>query len=374
MAAERPAPFILAAAWLALTGFAPPRETALPYDLAALINGSAAGVLPPVEPGEQYPTSQRERVVSPPSAAAAAPVAPQPRRTSWTLTVDASVTGDSNITNGTGLDTIFVDGGSGPANIPVDPAFREKAAVGLGASASASLRTPIGGGATLAFDAESYAIRYPGEAGNDDSSALVAGGIALAGGGGSGVVQVTAFDRWYGGDSAMRGLGVRGNWRQDVEGGGHVALYVDARTFESDWGDPLTGRSASLYLSYDKPLDATFTAAGGIYGRRDWMRDDAFSNLELGAYGSLTHYLGKALTGGISAGLSRSWYDAPLVYLSPDERRDWRAYGSLWITTRKPVALGFYPSLTYTYNRTSSSVSFYKADRHRLRLGVSRSF
>ena len=38
------------------------------------------------------------------------------------------------------------------------------------------------------------------------------------------------------------------------------------------------------------------------------------------------------------------------------------------------VAWGLHPSLTYTYNRTSSSIAYYNSDRHRLRLGVKRKF
>jgi len=372
MAAKRLAPSLVAASWLALSGFAPEPRADLAYDMAVLGDG-AGSAYPPVEPGGQYPPEERERV-TPPAATPPPPRAAAPRKTSWTLSVDASVTGDSNITGGTSLDAIAIDTGAGPAPVPVDPAFRAKASIGLGASAAAGVRAPVSKTVSLAFDAEGYALRYPDSPGANDSSALAAAGIAVADGQSSGILQFTAYDRWYGGASASRGFGLRGNWRQAIGSGQHVGLYVDARVFESDWGDALTGRSASAFLSYDATLDPTTTAAGGLYLRRDWMHDDAFSNAELGGYVSLTHYLSSTVTGGISAGLGRSEYDSPLVYLSPEARRDWRAYASLWLTARKPVALGLYPSLTYTYGRTSSNIAFYRSDRHRLRLGVSRSF
>jgi outer membrane protein len=374
MAAKRLAPSLLAAAWLALTGFAPEPRSELPYDIAALLGGAAESGYPPVEPGGQYPPQERDRVSPPAASRPPARPAAAPRKTSWSLSVDASVTGDSNITGGTSLDSVAIDGGSGPVPVPVDPAFRAKSSIGVGASATAGVRAPVSDAVSLAFDAEGYALRYPDEPGANDSSALVAGGVAVAEGQGSGTLQLTAFDRWYAGASASRGVGLRGNWRQAIGGGQHVGLYLDARVFESDWGDALTGRSAAIFLSYDSPLDPATTAAGGVYLRRDWMHDDSFSNAELGAYASLTHYLSSAVTGGLSAGLSRSGYDAPLTYLSPEARRDWRAYASLWLTARKPIALGLYPSLTYTYGRTWSNIAFYRSDRHRLRLGVSRSF
>jgi len=372
MAAKRLAPSLLAAAWLALSGFAPEPRADLAYDMAVLDDG-AGSTYPPVEPGGQYPPEERDRV-TPPVAKPPPPRPAAPRKTSWTLNVDASVTGDSNITGGTSLDAVAIDSGSGPAPVPVDPAFRAKASVGLGASAAAGVRAPVSKAVSLAFDAEGYALRYADAPRANDSSALAAAGIAVAEGQGSGLLQLTAYDRWYGGASASRGFGLRGNWRQAIGGGQHVGLYLDARVFESDWGNALTGRSASVFLSYDATLDPATTAAGGIYLRRDWMHADAFSNSELGAYASLTHYLSPTVTGGVSAGLGRSGYDSPLVYLSPEVRRDWRAYASLWLTARKPLALGLYPSLTYTYGRTWSNVAFYRSDRHRLRLGLARSF
>jgi hypothetical protein len=79
-------------------------------------------------------------------------------------------------------------------------------------------------------------------------------------------------------------------------------------------------------------------------------------------------------TGGATAGLSRTVFDEPFLLLDPDPRSDWRFYASGWLTTRRPVAWGLHPSLTYTYGRTSSSVSYFTSDRHRLRLGVQRKF
>ncbi len=42
--------------------------------------------------------------------------------------------------------------------------------------------------------------------------------------------------------------------------------------------------------------------------------------------------------------------------------------------SRRPLAWGFSPSATYTYNRTDSNIAFYRSDRHRMRLGLLRRF
>jgi hypothetical protein len=121
-------------------------------------------------------------------------------------------------------------------------------------------------------------------------------------------------------------------------------------------------------------IDPTLSGSAGVYARASWLGDDAYSSREFGVYGGLSHYLSAHLVGGVTAGLGRVAYDGPLLLLSPDARSDWRAYGSLYVAARQPVLVGLTPSLTYTYNRTSSSIEFYRADRHRLRFGLSRTF
>ncbi|MBV8686379.1 MAG: DUF560 domain-containing protein [Alphaproteobacteria bacterium] len=362
-------PLVLAAA----TAAAAPGGQILPYDLAGVMGAASASLVQPVEPGEQYPPTLQDRTL-PTLPREAQPAPPRPAGgPRLSLTLDASITGDSNVTNATDRTSVAVDYGGGPLPVPLDPSLREKAGIGIGLSGSAGLKLPVAEGVSLAMGAEAYMVEYQGRRG-DDASLLGAGGIELSSGSGAGSLQLIAFDRWYGGAEAMKGYGVRANWREEVAKGRHVSLYLDARQFDSGYGRAFGGRQAGAWLSYDAVLDPTLTAAGGVYVRRDRLRDDAFASTEFGAYGNLTHYLSGDLTGGLGAGISRARFDAPVPFLSAEARRDWRYYGTVWITTRRPLAWGVFPSLTYTYSRTSSSVGFYDADRHRLRLGFSRSF
>ena len=154
----------------------------------------------------------------------------------------------------------------------------------------------------------------------------------------------------------------------------NLRLAIDARIFDSDYGEAFGGSQASVYLSYDSVLNPSLSVSGGLYVRREWLGDDAFSSLDAGAYGGLSAYLTRDLAGGLTAGLSRTVFDEPFFLLGPDPRTDWRPYASAWLSTRRPLGLGLHPSLTYTYSRTSSSVPYFSADRHRLRLGVQRKF
>ena len=118
---RRAALLFLTGAGLALAAFAPPSGPRLGYALDGLIETAAFS--PPVQPGEQYPPVGQDRTI----ATVPAPVpAPRPRHPDWTLSVDASVTADSNVTNSTDARTVLVDDGTGPIPVPLDPNLRQR--------------------------------------------------------------------------------------------------------------------------------------------------------------------------------------------------------------------------------------------------------
>jgi hypothetical protein len=370
----------LGACWAGLTAFAPPPapQPSLEYaldDTGSEAQSSALADVQPVEPGEQYPPSQQDRTVG--AASEQGPPAPAPvpvRPKIWTLSIDASVTADSNVTNGSDLDEIPVEIGGQILPVALDPRLRQRDGIGLGVSAVGGVKLPIADDVALTADAEGWLLEHDG-GDTDDAALLVAVGGELTSKSGRLVsIQAIAFERWYGGIAANEGLGLRGRFRQPVGGGAYVTLDVDARVFDSDYGDDYGGRQASLYLVYQKPLTISLSGSLGIFARREWLEADPFSSLELGAYGGLSRYLSVDLTGGLSLGVSRLRFDGPILFLSPDPRRDWHYSASLYLAARRPLAWGFSPSMTYTYNRTDSSIAFYRSDRHRMRLGLLRRF
>jgi hypothetical protein len=369
----------LGPAWLILAAAAEPRLEVAPWEPDGPVllagGGSDSSLSVPVEPGGQYPPTRREAALAPAVAAVPdrRPARPR-RRTDVRLSVDMSVTADSNASNGTRLESVPIDFGEGPLPVPVDPNLRKRSDVGYGTSAAANVRLPIASEAALAVDVEGYAIEYDGGR-NDDASLLLAAGLELgAGAAPDGALQLIAFERWYGGVKALEGVGLRGNWRYPIDPRRNLRLAVDARIFHSGYGDSFGGREASVYLSFDTVLNPRLSASAGLYAHRQWLRDDAFSSFDSGVFGGLSAFLGEDFSGGVSAGLSRIAFDEPFLRLDPEARSDWRVYGSAWLTTRRPLALGLHPSLTYTYNRSSSSIAYYDSDRHRLRLGVKRKF
>lgn len=348
----------------------------LSYDLRGLLSTDFPRLEPTaspqqVEPGEQYPPVERDRSLSPAPAEAPRPAGEGVR---WSLRVDASIIADSNVANATDADTILLAYDDVVQPVPLDPSLRARSGIAFGASVSAGVDVPVSDQVTIAADAEAYLVEQVGGR-TDDGALLVAIGPELEPGGGAvAAVQLVAFQRWYGGETANRGVGIRGRVRQPLGRGRNLSLRFDGRWFESGYGAAFGGSQASVYLSYDEALDPSLTVSLGGYARRDWLDSDRYSNLDLGFYGGLNHYLSADLAFGLSGGLGRVIYDEPVLFFSPEARRDWRYHGSAYLSVRNPIFLGLLPSLTYTYNRNSSSILFYRTDRHRLRFGLSRGF
>jgi hypothetical protein len=304
---------------------------------------------------------------------AAAPRAASSGGPQWRLAIDTSILADSNVTNSTDERSISMFQGDLLLPVPLDPSLRAHGSIGLGVAVAGGVDLPLAEGALLALDAEGYVLDHEGGA-NDDVSLLVAAGPRFAWSGGEASVQLLAFDRWYGGLSASAGLGFRSHIKQQVAPGENIVLAIDARTFESEYGEAFGGSHGGVYLSYDKVLDPVTTGSIGAFARRDWLDAEAYSSAEFGIYAGLSRYLGPAFTGSLSGGVSTILFDAAVPFLSLDPRRDVRLHASASLTTRKAIGWGVYPSLSYTYNWTGSSVGFFDARRHRLRFGLWRKF
>ncbi len=328
---------------------------------------SAPGTQAP-EPGEQVPPRIADQVTASPPAQA------RRRPADWRLAIDMSVIADSNVTNSTDAETVELDLGGTILPVPLDPNLRERGDVGTSVSATLSGRVPVAPQFAVALNAEGYALDYGGGRA-DDASAMLAAGVEIgAPGGPTALVQAIGFHREYGGSTAMQGFGLRGRFVHPLGDHRRVTLLVDARIFDSDYGDDFEGTEAGLYLGYETRISPRASASLGLYGRRSWLGGASYSNREFGAYGGISTYVGDLLIAGATAGISRATFDEAMAMLGAEPRADWRWYGSLYLTTRRPLLIGVTPSLTYTYGQTDSSIRYYRADRHRLRFGLSRQF
>ncbi|HEX8444485.1 MAG TPA: surface lipoprotein assembly modifier [Allosphingosinicella sp.] len=326
------------------------------------------------EADEQYKLAGQDPNLSPELAALVRQGrAKSAERAIWYLNVDASVIADSNINNATDLDAVPVNFGDVTLPVELDPAFQSQAGLGFGKSAAGGVKLRASEAVALSVDGEASIVDYQ-DAVADDISLLLAAGAELTFEGGVAAVQATLFQREYGGLIANEGFGLRARYQRLIDADERVTLYLDARIFESGYGEAYEGEQASAYLVYEVVFEPDLSGNITLYGRREWLGFDPFSNFEFGSYGGFNAYLSEHLAAGVSLGLTRVLFDDPFLTLSPQPRRDWRAFGSVYIATRNPAFLGITPSLSYSFNRTFSNVGFYRADRHRLRLGLAKSF
>jgi hypothetical protein len=291
----------------------------------------------------------------------------------WRLTVNGGVTADSNIRNAS--DDRFLEIRRGGTTVPVelDPAFRARGGVGRGASVSGNVKLRLSDGAAIVVDADGQAMDHKGGR-NDDISFLLAAGPELTWSEGQSLsVQAVAAQSWYGGRISQRGLGAQVRYAVRVAPGTRVSLSLDGRSVDSGYGRGFGGEQAGAYLGASTVVDPVTSASFGLFARREWLRADEYSNTELGLYAGLSRYVGP-FTGSLTAGISRTRYDAPLLYLSDQRRQDWRWNAGVQLTTREPIGMGVYPTIGYSYTRTDGTIEFFDADRHRLRLGVRRTF
>ena len=337
--------------WPLAGGLSPPAPV-LPYDLSIFDGAPRA---PPPPPQSLAPTR----------AGAG--------KAKYRLTIDLAVLADSNATNGTRLKEVPVLVGDTRIPVPLDPRLRQRSGFGRSASISAAAILPLGRDVSAVAGAEAYYVDYPGGL-SDDASVSLSAGLELGPDRRRTSIEAIVFDRWYAHESAMAGWGARISHRSAIARGQSLRVVGEGRVYRSGYGRAFDGKQASLWLSYDAVLDPTLTASASVYARRDALRDRAYASTEVGGYASLVHYLGPDLTGTGSIGIARAWFDEPIPSLAMLAREDWRPSASLSLTARHPLLWGFFPSLTYSYGRTASSLPFYVSDRHRLRLGVARTF
>lgn len=366
--------------WLSLSAFAP--QARLPYDLSAI--SDEAPVAAQAGPGAQparlgYEVNDLLDAGTELAAPRAPPPVPPPGRGARprsvaALTIDVGAIADSNINNATNLPFVVMNTENGPVPVPLPAESRRRSGVGLSASSAAMLDLSLSEGLALAGDAEIFVVDQRGGA-NDDVSLLVAIGPEMSWAGRTlASVQLLAFQRWYGGITLTAGGGVRGVLQVPAGKDGMFRLLAEGRWFGSGYGPDLEGSMGTASLSFEALLGPTTSASAALFVRHQSLGSRAYSSTELGLHTGLSRYLGPHLTASLSLGVSRAVFDAAQAWLSQEPRRDWRVYGTLSGRTRRPLLWRLHPNVSYTFGRTESSVPFFDADRHALRLGMDAAF
>lgn len=293
-------------------------------------------------------------------------------RKNWNFTIDVGFAPDSNINNATSAR--LVNSIYGNNTIALDDEARRRKGVGQTLGASGGVRLRMSDGLAMLIDANGQIVNQKGTSA-DDISALIAAGPELTLRNNARVsVQALGVRRWYGGKVAQSGGGARLSYQQNLTHGQRIGFQIDGRKVTSGYGDAYAGWQTSAYGTYERVVDRSLIASATLYARRESLHLDAYSNSEFGGSLGIGGELRHGINAGVSAGISRVLFDAPLMILSPDDRKDWRLNARVYLGTRSIRVLGFSPSVTYTYNRADSSLDLYRTTRHRFEFGLARYF
>jgi hypothetical protein len=291
-------------------------------------------------------------------------------RRNWTFNVTVGLAPDSNINSATDAQSIPIFG----AQIPLNADARRKSGVGQTVGANGSVRLRLKDGLAMVVDANGQFTNQRGTEA-DDLSALIAAGPELTmKNGGRIAIQAVGYTRVYGGKVAQQGPGVRMTYQQNLPKGQRVSTLVDIRKIDSRFSPAYEGTSYAAYLTYERVVRRSMVASATIYGRRDDLRSDGYSNKEVGMNLGIGGELPKGINAGLSAGISRALFDDPIVAFDPDSRKDWRFSGRANVGLRSIRVLGFSPSATYTFTKTSTNVPLYQNERHRVEFTLARYF
>lgn len=295
-------------------------------------------------------------------------------RRSFELTVDVGFAPDSNITNGTNAETVDVNFGGFMIPLTLNPAARQRSGIGQSMVISSSYRTRLSGSTKLLIETDGQAMNYDGKAADDFALQFAAGPEIQLNHNNRLTVQGLALQRWYGGKSASTGGGARLGFQHDFESGHRLGLNVDARYAKSGFSDAYSGWSLSAQAAYERVIASSLIGYVSVFGRREFLNAKAYSGHEVGTNIGIVGELPMGISVGMSGGVSRAAYDAPLPLFSTEPRKDWRFNARAQVGLRSLRFWGFSPSVTYDFNRTDSSLTLYKSDRHRVRFGLVRYF
>ncbi|GAA0728415.1 hypothetical protein GCM10009106_05420 [Sphingomonas japonica] len=292
----------------------------------------------------------------------------------WSFDFSAGIAPDTNINNATSADQITVDFGGIPIPLELDDAARARSGTGLTATASAGLRLPIAKATTMLVDLDATGTNYDGADYDDYQLQAAAGPEVRLSPKSSVSVQAVGAQRWFGGDVVSRQFGTRIGMQHGIGTRGRLGIQLDVRRTDALFDDGYDGTQAGLFATYERAVAPTLVASAGLFGRRDWLDQPAYSSKE----GGFTLGLGGAMPLGINFGLSgtvsRAIYDAPIALFSPKPRKDWRYVARATFGNSKIRVLGFSPQIGWTYTRAESSIGFFDATRSRFTFQLARYF
>lgn len=292
----------------------------------------------------------------------------------WQLDVNIGIAPDTNINNATAADTVTVMFGNTPIPLTLNDAAKARSGLGVTGQVSSRLRLPLAPRLSALTDLDITGTDYGGSD-YDDYVAQVAAGLEFRPDDrNSGWIEGVAARRWFGGSSVSRQIGVKGGAQTALDQHRRLGVQIDLRRTKAYFDDNYSGWQGGLYGTYEQSLSRTTLVSIGPFVRRDWLKGEAVSNVEVGANVGVGGEMPLGINFGISGGVSEARYDAAIPFFSPDPRHDTRYLGRATLGNRKVRVLGLSPQVSWSWSRIDSSIKLYETTRSRFEFTLARYF
>ncbi len=292
----------------------------------------------------------------------------------WHLSTNFGFAPDTNITNGTNAQTVDLVYGNQTIPLTLDANARKRSGLGQTGSLSAGWRGRLGENLALLVDLDGQGTNYSGSDSDDFTGQLAIGPELKL----SDTVQLSAqaigSQRWFGGSRASAQFGTRIAAQAELGSSQRVGLTFDGRHTSSQINPDYSGWNLGVYATYERVMMRSFVASATVFGRVDTLTSKAYSSRELGVNLGLGGELRHGINAGLSGGISRALYDAPLLAFSTEPRKDWRLNARVYVGIRSIRVAGFSPSITYSWSQNGATLPLYKSERSRFAFELARYF
>lgn len=293
----------------------------------------------------------------------------------WRVDVNVGFAPDTNINNATAADSITILwGGFIPLDMTLDEQAKATSGIGQTATVAAGVRLPVGERVAIIADFDSVGTNYSGALYDDYQVQLAAGGELRLADDIRVTVQALGAQRWYSGAVASRQAGVKAGLQLGIGDRQRIGMQLDARRTNALFDNAYDGWQIGAYASYERAVSRNIVASLGVFGRRDLLTADAFSNKEYGVSVGVGGELPMGFNAAVSGTTSRATFDAPLPIFSRNSRKDMRYTARATLGNRKFAWMGFSPEVSVAYTLNDSSIRYFAMDRVRLRFGLARYF
>lgn len=295
-------------------------------------------------------------------------------RRTWHASTSFGLAPDTNITNGTTAETVDLNFGNQTIPLTLNGNARARSGVGQTAGLSAGWRKPLSTRIAFLADFDGQGVNYQGKSVDDYTGQIALGPEFKLSDRTTLSTQAIGSQRWYGGTRALTQFGGRATLQRLLDAGQRAGLTLDVRHNDSGFNRDYDGWSFGAYASYERVVARSFVASASLFARTDRFSADYASNNEFGMNLGIGGELPHGLNAGLSGGVSRASFAAPLYAFSADPRGDWRFNARVYMGLRSLRVMGFSPSVAYTFARNASSLELYDSRRSRLAFNLAHYF